>query len=101
MTYISPLQEISDICTALGADVRYSPEYEHLTVLAWESEGEQRALSIQHQIQQQAAKHPGLICYCFDPFSTLVYVTRKNPGGDNLPEQKGGTYNGDLFRTGP
>lgn len=68
------LQSISNICNILGADVRYSPEYRHLVVLAWEHEGIQRALFIQQQIQQQAANDPRLVCYCFDPFSTLIYT---------------------------
>lgn len=68
------LQNISNICNTLGADVRYDPEYQHLIVLAWESEGEQRALFIQQQIQRQTAGDPRLICYCFDPFSTLIYT---------------------------
>lgn len=68
------LQAISDICRVLGADVRYCPEYRHLTVLVWENEGEEKALSIQRQIQRQTEKHPGLVCYCFDSFSTLIYV---------------------------
>lgn len=68
------LQSISDVCNALGADVRYSSEYQHLIVLAWEHEGEQRALFIQQQIQRQAAENPRLVCYCFDPFSTLIYT---------------------------
>ncbi len=68
------LQNISDICNVLGADVRYDPEYRHLIVLAWEHEGAQRALFIQQQIQRQAASDPKLVCYCFDPFSTLIYV---------------------------
>lgn len=68
------LQKIVDVCHALGADVRYDPKYGHLTALAWENEGEERALFIQQQIQWQTAKLPGLVCYCFDPFSTLVYA---------------------------
>lgn len=68
------LQGISDVCNALGADVRYNPEYQHLFVLAWEHEGEQRAIFIQQQIQKQAAKNSRLVCYCFDSFSTLVYT---------------------------
>lgn len=72
-----PLQEMSDMCRALGADVRYDPEYGHLTALAWEDEGEQRARSIQRQIQRQAEKYPELVCYCFDPFSTLVYTIKR------------------------
>ena len=68
------LQSISDICNALGADVRYSSEYQRLIVLAWEHEGEQRALFIQRQIQRQTEDDPRLVCYCFDPFSTLIYT---------------------------
>lgn len=67
-------QRISDICSALGADVRYNQECRHLIVLAWEDEGEQRALFIQQQIQRQTANDPRLVCYCFDLFSTLVYM---------------------------
>lgn len=74
MTRDQQLRHISDICRTMGADVRYRPEHGHMTVLAWESEGESHALSIQRQIQRQAAKYPGLVCYCFDPFSTLVYT---------------------------
>jgi len=68
------LQQLSDVCRSLGADVRYYPEHGHLTALAWESEGKQHALSIQQQIQRQTAKYPDLVCYCFDAFSTLVYT---------------------------
>lgn len=74
MTANRGLQSISDVCNALGADVRYDPEYRHLIVLAWEHEGEQRARFIQRLIQKQAGHCPGLVCYCFDPFSTLVYM---------------------------
>ncbi len=68
------LQTISNVCNALGADVRYDPESRHLVVLAWESEGLQRALFIQQQIQRQTANDSKLVCYCFDPFSTLIYT---------------------------
>lgn len=74
MTTDQRLQSISDFCSALGADARYQPEYRHLVVLAWEHEGKQRALFIQHQIQRQTADDPRLVCYCFDPFSTLIYT---------------------------
>lgn len=74
MTQNQLLQGISDACSALGADVRYDPENQCLTVLAWENEGIQRARFIQRQIQRQAGNDSGLVCYCFDPFSTLVYV---------------------------
>ena len=74
MTGSQPLQELLELCRTLGADVRYEPEYAYLTALAWEDDGEQHARSIQRQIQQQAEKYPGLVCYCFDLFSTLVYA---------------------------
>ena len=73
MTTDQRLQSISDLCSVLGADARYQPEYRHLVVLAWEHEGEQRALFIQRQIQRQE-DDPRLVCYCFDPFSTLIYT---------------------------
>lgn len=57
MTLDQQLRHISDICRTMGADVRYRPEHGHMTVLAWESEGECHALSIQRQIQRQAAKY--------------------------------------------
>ncbi len=74
MTTDQRLQSISDLCSVLGADARYQPEYRHLVVLAWENEGEQRALFIQRQIQRQTEDDPRLVCYCFDPFSTLIYT---------------------------
>lgn len=74
MTKDRRIQDISDLCRALGADVRYDSRYRHLVVLAWEYKGEEQAHFIQKQIQCQASRHPGLVCYCFDPFSTLVYA---------------------------
>ena len=74
MTKDRRIQDISDLCRTLGADVRYDPRYQHLVVLAWEHKGEEQARFIQKQIQRQAAQHPELVCYCFDPFSTLIYA---------------------------
>ena len=74
MTVPQQLQNISDLCGTLGADVRYGPDSQYLTVLAWEHDGEQHAHFIQQQIRRHAANDPGLVCYCFDPFSTLIYM---------------------------
>lgn len=67
-----------DHCRRLGAEVQYSPEYCHFTAMIWEdqcpSNGQEKALFIQKQIQERAAQYPRLVCYCFDPFSTLVYA---------------------------
>lgn len=63
-----------DTCRNLDADVRCDPEYRHLTVLSWEDKGDYHARLVQEQIQRQTAQYPGLKCFCFDPFSTLVYA---------------------------
>ncbi len=98
MIHNQQLEQISEVCRTLGADVRYFQEYGHLVVLAWESEGEDRALFIQHQIQQEAANNPDLVCYCFDSFSTLVYAVQNVPQSISIT---GGIYNGTLFGEEP
>lgn len=78
MTKHEQLTALLEKCSGLGAEIRYQPEYEHFTATVWEGwddslkEGE--ALTIQREIQQKAAQYPNLVCYCFDPFSTLVYT---------------------------
>lgn len=71
------LMEVLAICRGLGAEVNYRPEYRHFTAMIWEDQmpavSEAAARSIQEEIQQRIAQYPGLVCYCFDPFSTLVY----------------------------
>lgn len=67
-------QNLADICHAMGADVRYCSERRYLTALVWEDEGERQARFIQQYIQRRTAQYPDLVCYCFDPFSTLVYA---------------------------
>lgn len=71
------LMELLSICRSLGTEVNYRPEYRHFTAMIWEDQkptvSEAAALSIQKEIQQRTAQYPGLVCYCFDPFSTLVY----------------------------
>lgn len=74
MTLDQVLQELTDICRVMGADVRYCPEHRYLTALVWENEGERQARFIQQEIQRQTAMRPELVCYCFDLFSTLVYA---------------------------
>ena len=72
------LMELLAVCRGLGAEVSYHPEYRHFTAMIWEDQkpavSEAAARSIQIEIQQRAAQYPGLVCYCFDPFSTLVYA---------------------------
>jgi len=75
------LEQLETLCTAcqeLGAEVRYRPEYGCFTAMVWEGWGwphnTDAAQAVQQQIQRQTAQYPDLVCYCFDPFSTLVYA---------------------------
>lgn len=75
---LEQLEAMLATCRGLGVDVRYSPEFRHFTAMAWEnwsdSDNEERARSIQETIKEQTAQYPNLVCYCFDPFSTLIYT---------------------------
>ncbi len=76
MTREQQLAELSAACRELGAEVCQSPEYRHFTAMLWEDDewSEAEARSIQQTIQKLANRYPGLVCYCFDAFSTLVYA---------------------------
>ena len=60
------------------AEIRYHPEYRYFTAMVWTGwdtpYGMGEALAIQQEIQRTAAQYPAVVCYCFDPFSTLVYT---------------------------
>lgn len=72
------LEAVLSACRNLNVDIRYDPEYGHFTAMAWESGvhtcSETQARTIQKIIKEQTAHYPNLVCYCFDPFSTLVYT---------------------------
>lgn len=72
------LEKLADLCRKLGAEVRYHPERHYFMAMQWEGWGAAcsvgPAMEIQRQIKQMTAQYPGIVCYCFDPFSTLVYV---------------------------
>lgn len=73
-----PLDEVYAICLALGAEVRRDPGSSYFTAMVWDGWGwpydEGRALAVQQEIQRKTAQYPGLVCWCLDPFSTLVYA---------------------------
>lgn len=73
----NPLEEMIAVCKTLGAEVRYSPEGRYFTATVWDGWGppekEQAALAIQKTIQCRVGRLSGVVCYCFDAFSTLVY----------------------------
>ena len=72
------LEAVCAACRDLGAEVRCDPERGYFTATVWDGweqeEQKDSALAIQQTIQQETAQHDGLVCYCFDPFSTLVYI---------------------------
>ena len=72
------LEEMLSLCRALGADVRYRPEQEHFTAMCWEGWDtffqEEKAQLLQQKMKERIAQYPNLMCYCFDPFSTLIYA---------------------------
>ena len=72
------LEHLCAACRELGAEVRYRPEYGCFTAMIWDGWSgpyyEGPAQAVQQQIQRKTAQYPGLVCYCFDPFSTLVYA---------------------------
>lgn len=72
------LHAILTVCRDLDAEVDYCQECGYFTAMVWEDgrlfADKKRARSIQKQIQKETARYPGLVCYCFDPFSTLVYM---------------------------
>ncbi len=76
MTKEQQLAELSAACRDLGAEVRYCPEYGHFTAMLWEDGklDEAQTRSIQQAIQRLTARYSGMVCYCFDAFSTLVYA---------------------------
>ena len=65
------------VCRALDAEIRYSQQGRYFTAMVWNDWGlpcrEQAALAIQREIQSRVGQFSGVVCYCFDAFSTLVY----------------------------
>lgn len=72
------LDAVCAVCRELGAEVRHTPGQSYFTATVWEGwvwpRNEGPALAVQREIQRKTAQYPGLVCSCFDPFSTLVYA---------------------------
>jgi len=66
------------VCRGLHADVRYSAAGGHINVQVWEGWDDparaELARTVQQTLLQQSAQYPDIVCYCFDEFSTLIYV---------------------------
>ncbi len=72
------LKTLMEKCRELDVDLCWDPAGKYFTALVWErpedSLDEIRALLIQQKIERMTGQYPGLVCYCFDSFSTLVYT---------------------------
>ena len=63
----------------LQADVSYNPEQMAITVMVpppWNAVMEPHALAAQKKIKEWSEQYPEIVCYCFDSFSTLLYVLK-------------------------
>ena len=78
LSKVGQLEALLSYCTGLDLKIHYHPEDRYFTAIAWCPDHifppEEDAGAIQRQIQRKSAQYPGLVCYCFDPFSTLVYA---------------------------
>ena len=71
------LTELLEQCAHLNADVRSCMEQGYFTVTVpppWTISAQSAAQEVQEKIKEWAAQYPNVICYCFDSFSTLLYV---------------------------
>lgn len=73
----SQITALYDQCRELPAMVRYKPENMEMTVIVpppWDTVAERRAISTQETIKEWSKQYPDVVCYCFDSYSTLLYV---------------------------
>jgi hypothetical protein len=64
-------------CAHLAADVRPRMEHGYFTVTIpppWDGRSRREAKEVQNKIKEWSEQYPNVICYCFDSFSTLLYV---------------------------
>lgn len=63
----------------LRASISYVPEQMAITIIVpppWSAMIEPEALEAQETIRKWSEQYPELVCYCFDSFSTLLYVPK-------------------------
>ena len=71
------LSVLADMCDELPVIVRFQQDQQSVTVTIpppWDATAELRALEIQETIKEWSKQYPDIICYCFDSYSTMVYV---------------------------
>ena len=68
----SQLLALLEQCVHLDADVRPRTEKCFFTVTV--PPPRRAAQAVQDQIKEWSKQYPNVVCYCFDSYSTLVYV---------------------------
>lgn len=64
-------------CSDLQADVYSRLENGYFTVTVpppWDRSSQITAQEMQNRIKEWSKRYPNVVCYCFDSFSTLLYV---------------------------
>ena len=71
------LSVLAQQCNSLPVILKFQPEQQSMTAIVpppWDAVSEQRARNTQETIKELSKQYPNVICYCFDSFSTLLYV---------------------------
>lgn len=73
----SHITALYEQCSNLPADVRSCLENGYFTVTVpppWNMSNQKTAQEVQDKIKEWSRQYTGVVCYCFDSFSTLLYV---------------------------
>lgn len=72
------LLALMDRCMELGAEITFRPQYRCFIVMVWRGwdspDPQNQAKDIQMQVKALAEQYPHVVCYCFDEYSTMLYV---------------------------
>ena len=77
MTKEGQIAALLEQCFKLRADICPHMEDGYFTVTVpppWNLSNQLAALEVQNKIEEWSRQYPNVVCYCFDSFSTLLYV---------------------------
>lgn len=73
----SQLMALLSRCIHLEAEIRTCAEQGYFTVTVpppWNIHTQEEAQRVQQKVREWSKQYPHVVCYCFDSFSTLLYV---------------------------
>ena len=72
------LMALMSQCMELDAEVKYCPQYRCFTVMVWRGwdapDPQSHAKELQMKVKGLSEQYPHVICYCFDEYSTMLYI---------------------------